>query len=173
MKLLRQTGSLPHAEALKQFPMHKDIAGFRRRWPRVGAAGVNAADPVTRRTPLHYAAYHRRVGGCLLLLELGADPTVVDASGMTAAEVAERRGHVALARGLREVAQHQPLARVSSAPSVVAKLPDELLPQIADSVPPAVVELDVGTGRENRAFTPFCYVLLRGFHVRTEATKSS
>ena len=55
----------------------------------------------------------------------------------------------------------------------MAKLPDELLPQIADSVPPAVVELDVGTGRENRAFTPFGYVLLRGFHVRTEATKSS
>ena len=59
------------------------------------------------------------------------------------------------------------------APSVVATLPDELLPQIADSVPPAVVELDVGMGSERRAFTPFAYFLLRGFHIRTEATTFS
>ncbi|MBI5368015.1 MAG: ankyrin repeat domain-containing protein [Planctomycetes bacterium] len=56
------------------------------------------------RTPLHLAAERNLADTTRLLLKLGADPTLQDAEGKTAAEVADAKGARAAAGVLREAA---------------------------------------------------------------------
>ena len=56
-------------------------------------AKVNAEGDGQGRTALHVCAYKNNPEVAQLLLSYGADPMKVDASGMTAEQLAERRGH--------------------------------------------------------------------------------
>ena len=103
------------------------------RSPALPADVIDARD-VNDRTALHFAAYHGRVQLCALLLQLCADPAASDQSGATPADVAERKGHARLARGLRQIAASQ-AARLAATPSLPDVLPADLKDQVATHLP--------------------------------------
>ncbi|MCI4407481.1 MAG: ankyrin repeat domain-containing protein [Thermofilum sp.] len=63
---------------------------------------VNAT-PSYGSTPLHYAAYNGHTDFVKLLLENGADPSIKDNSGKTAADLARERGHIEIANMIENV----------------------------------------------------------------------
>jgi uncharacterized protein len=75
---------------------------------RAGAAPDAECPPGSGMTSLHDCAIVGEEEGALLLLGYGADPTVRDSEGRTAADVAEQAGQVRLASVLRK-AERSPL----------------------------------------------------------------
>ena len=61
-------------------------------------------------TPLHWAAINYNINIVTLLLDAGADPTVLNEDGKTAEDIARERGDVKLADLLREAARARRLA---------------------------------------------------------------
>ncbi|WP_185748740.1 MZA anti-phage system associated sigma-70 family RNA polymerase sigma factor MzaA [Herbaspirillum sp. SJZ107] len=85
----------------------KKLGALFRLAIRSGAADaialhIQRGEPVNGRdgaglTPLMLAAMHNQLGVCVKLLDIGADPALVDSAGRTALELAAGQGHSAVA----------------------------------------------------------------------------
>lgn len=124
--LLEHGASAGKEHALRLMALHGDVETVRLLLDH----GADVNDPTVTNgwTALKEAAWGEDVGKQLrviqLLLERGADPTVIDDQGWTAAQWAEHRGKPALAKVLREAearaARAGPTAPTTAAPPVLA-----------------------------------------------------
>lgn len=124
--LLEHGASAGKEHALRLMALHGDVEAVRLLLDH----GADVNDPTVTNgwTALKEAAWGEEVGKQLrviqLLLERGADPTVIDDQGWTAAQWAEHRGKPALAKVLREaearVARAGPAAPTTAAAPVPA-----------------------------------------------------
>jgi|GEM_PF-401579 len=124
--LLERGASAGKEHALRLMALHGDVDTVRLLLDH----GADVNDPTVTNgwTALKEAAWGEEVGKQLrviqLLLERGADPTVIDNQGWTAAQWAEHRGKPALAKVLREAearaAGAGPAAPTTAAPPVPA-----------------------------------------------------
>lgn len=86
------------------------------------------------RLPLHWAALYNAAGACQLLVDVGADVGATDSGGKTAVQLAERKGHEAVLRALRQsadgaaAAPRADVAPQQPPPPLPQQLHDALLP---------------------------------------------
>ncbi len=122
--LLEHGASAGKEPALRLMALHGDVETVRLLLDH--GADVNDPTVMNGWTALKEAAWGEDAGKQLrviqLLLERGADPTVIDDQGWTAAQWAEHRGKPALAKVLRDAearwAKAGPVAPLAAAPVV-------------------------------------------------------